>query len=219
LSMLTGHITKRLSLALAATMFTALVGLVVAPTASYASASGADAVAANTAADEAAEDAEIENANRNMVVGKPCRLKGTQVRNSKRISDQTTFPSGGRWSVEGDGGITLTLSFATAIANSVSGTLGASKGAISASVGFSVTKTTTVTVSGSYPTPKGNGTYELYAGYTEHVTQFEVWKKWGTVAHGVAPYCSTKKAKYKKAGTEYAFQYTGHIVFGHVRLS
>lgn len=109
--------------------------------------------------------------------------------------------------MEGRGGTTLTLTFTTSIANTVSGTLGASTKAINLSVRFDVTKTRTVAVSGSYPAPKGNGKYVLLAGYKQYVTQFEVWRRWSTInGSGI---CAAEEAKWKKAGTEYAYEYGG----------
>jgi hypothetical protein len=195
MSMRTGRMTKRLSITLAAT---AVLGLLATPATSYAHPGAA--TAGNALTD----------------TGRPCRLHPTQIRHVERVGDQYTYPRGGKWQVEGRGGTTLSLTFTTSIANSVSATLGASVESINDSVGFNVTKTRTVAISGSWKAPNDNGKYVLYAGYIDYVTQFEVWQKWSTIdGSGI---CAAEHAKWKKAGTEYAYEYAGYD-FDHYQKS
>jgi hypothetical protein len=62
----------------------------------------------------------------------------------------------GRWvtCAQGGGGADISCSHSIAVGNTVSGQVGVSDGVLSASVGFSVTKTTTLTGGASYHVPR-----------------------------------------------------------------
>lgn len=74
-----------------------------------------------------------------------------RVRNVKAASDKTD--SGAIATVSGGPGLQLSISQTKSVSTSLSGTFGASKGAISAEVGWNVTGSTSISISGSYKVP------------------------------------------------------------------
>lgn len=76
----------------------------------------------------------------------PCGTTVT-ISNVKAISDRTSWPNSADWRVDGKGPGTLSISRTLSSTNSVTATGGASYSAISASVGFNVSQSTTVTTS------------------------------------------------------------------------
>lgn len=70
----------------------------------------------------------------------------------------------GRWVTcsQGGGGADINCSRSIAVSNTVSGQVGVSYGVLSASVGFSVTKTTTLTGGASYQVPRHHVWQEQY---------------------------------------------------------
>lgn len=84
----------------------------------------------------------------------PCGTYVT-ISNVKSISNRTSWPNEANWRVDGQGPGTLSISRALSSTNSVTATGGASYSAISASVGFNVTESTTVTTSYSITLAKG----------------------------------------------------------------
>jgi hypothetical protein len=66
------------------------------------------------------------------------------------------YQTSGRWvtCAQGGGGADISCSHSIAVSNTVSGQVGVSYGVLSASVGFSVTKTTTLTGGASYHVPR-----------------------------------------------------------------
>lgn len=84
----------------------------------------------------------------------PCGTTVT-ISNVKSISNRTSWPNSANWRVDGQGPGTLSISRALSSTNSVTATGGASHSAIGASVGFNVTKSTTVTTSYSITLAKG----------------------------------------------------------------
>lgn len=78
--------------------------------------------------------------------GVPCANLPPKITSVKTLPNETKWPNSSSFRVDGQGPGTLSISRALSTANTVTGTLGASK-IISSAVGFNVTKTTTTTTS------------------------------------------------------------------------
>lgn len=90
------------------------------------------------------------------------------VSNVTSISNSTTWPNSSSWRVDGQGPGTLSISRALTSTNSVTGSGGVSLSKISASVGFNVSSSTTVTTSFSVT---------LASGETRQIQVGQVWAR------------------------------------------
>lgn len=100
--------------------------------------------------------------------GVPCSPGNARVTGTKSISNLTTWPNSSSWRVDGSGPGTLSISRSLTASNSVTGSGGVSYKALSASVGFDVTKSTTSTTSFSVP---------LKSGEKRQIQVGAVWKR------------------------------------------
>lgn len=87
--------------------------------------------------------------------GVPCSPGIPRITSVKSLSNSTTWPNSSSWRVDGKGPGALSISRALTASNTATATGGASAKSISASVGFSVTKSTTSTTSFSVPLKSG----------------------------------------------------------------
>ena len=93
------------------------------------------------------------------------------------------YQTAGPWNICGEAeggstGATVGCSRAFSVANTVSGTLGVSDGILSATLGYSVTATTTVTPSGSFPVPRHRlGVAEWRAEYQTRAVHQRLYKR------------------------------------------
>lgn len=117
------------------------------------------------------------------------------------------------WSTQGPPGLTLGLNFTKSASKQVSATFGVSAKAVSASVGFNISKTNSVTSTGSYKVPSKHNKKKVkrvsinghYVYHTRKCYAYKMawnsgtWKKKGTItakrAYGIR---FTKKYTYKK---------------------
>ncbi|SNS16215.1 hypothetical protein [Actinomadura mexicana] len=110
---------------------------------------------------------------------RPCSL-GRYSKYRKFVRTEKAWPNSPGWRVSGWGPhSTLNLSKAVQISNSVSGTFGVSPKAISATVGFNVTKSYTTAISYTAELKK-KAHYTLRAGTAHKVYVFNVYEKRGT---------------------------------------
>lgn len=140
--------------------------------------------------------------------GQPCSL-GKFSKYKKFVRTEKAWPDQPGWRASGWGPhSTLQLSKQVQVANTVSGTFGVSYSAISATVGFNVTRTYSTTI--AYTTElKKKAHYSLRAGTVHKVYVFNVYEKRGHIQfyRPTAVYCvwDRKPAHYVGTGTAKRF--------------
>lgn len=106
-----------------------------------------------------------------------CGAPTTTYSNVQSQPSETKSPSGSDWQVQGSNGVTISLSKSVSIQNSFTGSVAPSV----ASVGFSVSKTTDTTESGSFQVPSGQ-TWVLRADQVFRVKSFH-WVRSGCLGN------------------------------------
>ena len=135
-------------------------------------------------------------------------ISGTQWQwRINRISAPYETAGGWAFCAQSHGG-TVTCSRGFTVANTVSGTLGVSDGFLSDTLGYSVTKSTTLTGSASYPVPRHKiGIAEWRPLFdTRAVHQRLYYRRWGCgrASCGHSPWYATNRYE-----TAYASRYRG----------
>jgi hypothetical protein len=130
----------------------------------------------------------------------------------------TPYKTYGRWvtCAQGGGGADISCSHSIGVSNTVSGQVGVSYGVLSASVGFSVTKTTTLTGGASYQVPRHRVWQVQYQPvfWTKAVRQRLYKQYWACVPRGACGPVSkwTATNRYETAyASNFAFANFRHV--------
>lgn len=138
-----------------------------------------------------------------MSAAPPCSGMADQVRNNRYSHDDEYSPSGPGWRVDGDGPLRLTLSHTVTVSNTYRSEVGISEGAVSAKLGWDVSRSWSTGTSAIFDVPAGKHGI-LWAGQARNVHSFEVWR----VAY------TGGKCVYQKRGTGYAWKFN-HLNYHH----